>query len=73
MFDKHVPMKKSTVKSRPALWLTECLKDLMKKRDEAKSTVAKSGSVEDTLKYCQLRNQVTKLSKKMKKEYHKKE
>lgn len=68
--DKHAPVKKCTAKSRPALRLNEFLKDLMKKRDEAKFTLANSGSVEDRLKYCQLRNQVMKLNKRMKMEYY---
>ena len=69
--DKHAPLRKCTSKSKPAPWLNESLRDLMKKRDIAKKTLVKSGSVEDRLKYCQLRNQVTKMNQIMKKEYYK--
>ena len=60
-------MRKWIVKARPAPWLNKTLKRLMKERDEAKLTLVKSGLVEDRLKYCQLRNQVTKLNRSMKK------
>lgn len=66
---KHAPMRKCVVKARPAPWLNETLKSLMKERDEAESRTVKSGLVEDRFKYCQLRNQVTKLNRSMKKEY----
>ena len=65
--DKHAPMRKCIVKTRPALWLNETLKSFMKDRDEAKLTLVKFGLVEDRFMYCQLRNQVTKLNKSMKK------
>ena len=64
---KHAPMRKCIVKARPAPWLNETLKSLMKERDEAKSRTVKSGLVEERFKYCQLRNQVTKLNRSMKK------
>lgn len=60
---RHAPMRKCIVKARPAPWLNETIKSLMKERDEAKSTLVKSGLVEDRFKYCQLRNQVTKLTR----------
>ena len=53
--DKHAPMRKCIVKARPAPWLNETLKSLMKDRDEAKSRTVKSGLVEDRFKCCQLR------------------
>lgn len=61
-------MRKCIVKARPAPWLNETSKSLMKERDEAK--LVKSGLVEDRFEYCQLRNQVTKLNRSMKKEYY---
>ena len=33
--DTHAPLKKFTIKARPALWLTERIRDLMNLRDEA--------------------------------------
>lgn len=43
----------------------------MRQRDEAKLVVVKSGSLVHRLKYCTLRNQVTKTSKQKKTEYYK--
>lgn len=41
----------------------------MKQRDEAKQVAMKTRLLEDRLKYCKLRNQVTKMNKRKKKEY----
>lgn len=41
----------------------------MKQRDEAKQVAVKMRLLEDRLKYCKLRNQVTKMNKRKKKEY----
>lgn len=38
----------------------------MKQRDEAKQVAVKMRLLEDRLKYCKLRNQVTKMKKKRK-------
>ena len=63
---KHASMRKWTVKMRPAPWLNETLKSLMEDGDEAKLTSVKSGLEEARFMYCQLRNQVIKLSRSMK-------
>ena len=36
IIDKHAPMRKWIVKTRPAPWLNETLKSLTKERDEAR-------------------------------------
>lgn len=43
----------------------------MKQRDEAKQVAVKTRLLEDRLKYCTFRNQVTKMNKREKKEYYK--
>lgn len=68
--DRHAPMRKCILKGRPAPWLNESIKSLMKERDKAKYILVKTGLVEDRFKYCQLRNQVTKLNRLTKKDYY---
>lgn len=63
-------MKKFTAKTKSAQWIDSFLKQLMKQRDEGKLVTVKSGLLDDRLKYCKLRNQVTKLNKRKKKEYY---
>ena len=69
--NRHVPLKKITVKNRPAPWLDNNLRALMMERDLAKKAFVKSGSMEDKLRYCQLRNNVTKLNKIKRRDYYK--
>ena len=69
--NRHAPVKKFTVKNRPAPWLDSNLRALMKERDSAKKACAKSSSIEDNLKYRQLRNMVTKQNKIKRKDYYK--
>lgn len=69
--NRHVPLKKLTVKNRPAPWLDNNLRALMNERDLAKKAFVNSGSMEDKLRYCQLRNNVTKLNKMKKRDYYK--
>ena len=57
MVDKHAPMRKWIVKTRPAPWPNETLKSLTKERDEAKFTSIKSGLLEDRFMLCRLRKE----------------
>lgn len=69
--DKYAPMKNRVIKSNAARWIDSTLKNMMKQRDEAKQVAVITRLLEDRLKYCKLRNQVTKINKRKKKEYYK--
>lgn len=69
--NKHAPFRKFTVKSKSAPWLDKEILDLMTLRDNAKKTAHKSGLRSDRQIYCQLRNKVTWLNTKKKKDYYK--
>lgn len=53
-----------------ALWVDKELKAYMSQRDEAKRTPQITGSITDRQKYCKLRNHVTKLNQKKKKQHY---
>ena len=59
IIDKHVPVKKLTVRTVKAPWIDEEFKNCMFERVGAKGVANKSG----WLTYCKLRNYVTKLNK----------
>ena len=54
--DIYAPLKKFTIKARPAPWLTERIRDLMNLRDAAKLEAKKSGFLSDWAVYRKLRN-----------------
>lgn len=70
--NKNAPLRKFTCKSKTAPWIDDHLKGLMKQRDEAKNISVKSGILDHRLKYCELRNKVTKLNKTKKREHYRK-
>ena len=61
IIDKHVPVKKLTVRTVKAPWIDEEFKNCMFERDGAKGVANKSGCTSGWLTYCKLRN-VTKLN-----------
>ncbi len=68
--DNHAPLKKFTVRTVNSPWLDKELKEHMIERDQAKSMTISSGLKSDWQVYCKLRNFVTKLKKKKKKQYY---
>lgn len=68
--DKHAPLKRFTVKKNYAPWLDNELNVAMSERDIAKAKAHKSVSPQEWARYRELRNQVTKLNRRKKKEYY---
>ena len=58
------------MKTYRAPWVDNELKGCMSERNAAKETAQKSGCIIDKQKYCKLRNYVTKLNQKKKKQYY---
>ena len=67
--DTHAPLRKYTVKTKPAPWLTDNIRDLMQMRDMAKSEAKISGYPSDWAVYRKLRNYVVKVNRESKREY----
>jgi hypothetical protein len=65
--DIYAPLKKFTIKAKPAPWLTERIRDLMNLRDTAKLEAKKSGFLSDWAVYRKLRNYVVKMNRDSKK------
>jgi hypothetical protein len=59
IFDKHAPLTTSMITKRPAPWLTDNLKVMMKIRNKAFSKYKRSKSLIDYQHYQKLRNIVT--------------
>lgn len=70
VMNKHAPVKKWTVRTYQAPWVDQKLKTYMHQRNDAKRLARRTKSVEDKQKYCKLRNFVTKLNLKKKKQYY---
>ena len=68
--DTHAPLKKFTIKAKPAPWLTERIRDLMNLRGDAKSEAKKSGFLSDSAVYRKLRNFVVKINRESKREFY---
>ena len=68
--DIYAPLKKFTIKAKPAPWLTERIRDLMNLRDAAKLGAKKSGFLSDWAVYRKLRNYVVKMNRDSKKEFY---
>lgn len=68
--DRHAPVKKFTVRAVTAPWLDKELKGYIKEREQAKQIALSSGIKSDWQVYCKLRNFVTKLNKRKKKQYY---
>ena len=69
VLNKHAPVKTFQVRKNYVPWLTEELKNLMKKRDQALELSIRSKKQEDRLLYKNLRNSVTNQIKKEKKNW----
>ena len=54
IIEKHVPVKKLTVRTVKAPWIDEEFKNFMVERDVAKGADNKSGCTSDWLTYCKL-------------------
>ena len=67
--DIHAPIRKYTVKSKPAPWLTQNIRDLMLMRDAAKREAKVSGFPSDWAVYRKLRNHVVKINRESKRAY----
>ena len=65
----HAPIRKYTVKSKPAPWLTQNIRDLMLMRDAAKCDARTSGFPSDWAIYRKLRNHVVKINRESKRAY----
>ncbi|KAI8499245.1 hypothetical protein Bbelb_230090 [Branchiostoma belcheri] len=64
--DKHAPIRKFTVRSNSAPWLTSDIQEVMKLRDEAKRGAKASGFESDWAVFRKLRNKVVSLCRKAK-------
>jgi len=69
--DQHAPAKRRTVRSNPAGWVDDELREVMKLRDDAKKEALASGLVSDMCIYKKLRNAAVKLNRKKKASYFK--
>ena len=67
--DIHAPLRKYTVKTKPAPWLTDYMRDLMKMRDMAKFEAKTSGYPSDWAVYRKLRNYVLKIKRENRRSY----
>ncbi|CAB4009639.1 Hypothetical predicted protein, partial [Paramuricea clavata] len=67
--DIHAPIRKYTVKSKPAPWITQNIRDLMLMRDAAKREAKVSGFPSDWAVYRKLRNHVVKVNRESKRAY----
>lgn len=67
--DSHAPLRKFSVKTKSAPWLTDNIRDLMLLRDESKFEARASGLLSDWAVYRKLRNHVVKLNRESKREY----
>ena len=70
--DRHAPIRKFTVRNVRTPWLDDEMKEYMVQRDEAKLAASRSGIKSDWQVYCKLRNFVTKLNLRKKKQYYEK-
>ena len=67
--DIHAPLRKFTVKTKPAPWRTDYLRDLMEMRDMAKLEAKTSGYPSDLAVYRKLRNYVVKINTEYNRSY----
>ena len=70
VIDQHAPVRKATVRTVNSPWLDRETKEHMIERDQAKQIALSSGIKSDWQIYCKLRNFVTKLNRRRKKEYY---
>lgn len=71
VIDKHAPIRKSTVKTKPSPWIDQQLREAISQRNEAKIIASRSGLDSDILVYRKCRNFVVKLNRQKKSQYYK--
>lgn len=69
LFDKHAPIRKVRVKHLPAPWLSQNIRNIMAKRDQAKRRYKKNHSIENLNKYKRLRNRSNRMCRDAKRRY----
>jgi hypothetical protein len=69
--DIHAPLKTTTVRGDPCPWMTNIIKNLMRKRDHFYRKAIKTKTQEDWKSYKDTRNEVRTLTRKEKDNYYK--
>ena len=69
ILDKHAPIKKKTLRANNSPFMTKSLRKMMMNRSRCKNAFYKNKTAQNWEKYRKLRNDVVKLTKKVKREY----